>query len=226
MTAHYQDFIQNHNVVVPANVPAQKFGVYRSLFKRSADIFLVILSLPASVPLILLLAFLVAIDGGQPFYAQDRVGRGGRIFKFWKLRTMVPNAKAHLAEYLSTNAEAREEWELNQKLRNDPRITPIGRFLRKTSLDELPQLWNVLIGDMSLVGPRPMMPEQQRLYPGGAYYALRPGITGLWQVSDRNDCSFSQRADFDAEYYARLSLGMDIKILISTVAVVLNATGC
>ncbi len=139
---------------------------------------------------------------------------------------MVSDADARLAEYLANDPQAKAEWDHAQKLKNDPRITRIGSFLRKTSLDELPQLWNVLKGDMSLVGPRPMMPRQQVLYPGTAYYALRPGITGTWQISDRNQCSFAARAEFDADYEQSLSFARDLHILLSTVGVVLRGTGC
>src|SRR5690606_30267059 len=126
---------------------------------------------------------------------------------------------------LATNPEAKAEWELTQKLKNDPRITRFGHFLRKTSLDELPQLWNVLRGDMSIVGPRPMMLEQAQLYPGADYYHLRLGVTGLWQISDRNNSTFAARATFDARYAAELSLKGDISIIARTVGVVLRCTG-
>jgi lipopolysaccharide/colanic/teichoic acid biosynthesis glycosyltransferase len=144
----------------------------------------------------------------------------------WKLRSMVANADQLLSVYLAENPDARIEWDHSQKLRYDPRITRVGRIIRKTSLDELPQLWNVLRGDMSLVGPRPMMVDQQELYPGTAYYALRPGITGFWQVSVRNESSFSERAHFDADYLGRMSFVTDLKVLARTVSVVLNGTGC
>jgi len=131
-----------------------------------------------------------------------------------------------LLEYhLRKDPEARREWDEAQKLKRDPRITRIGRFLRKSSLDELPQLWNVLKGDMSLVGPRPMMVDQEALYPGRAYFELRPGITGPWQVSDRNESSFADRARFDNQYLDSLSLSVDLTILFRTVAVVLRCTG-
>jgi lipopolysaccharide/colanic/teichoic acid biosynthesis glycosyltransferase len=142
-----------------------------------------------------------------------------------KLRTMVPDADRQLEAYLSRDAEARLEWNSTQKLKSDPRITWLGRFLRKTSLDELPQLWNVLVGDMSLVGPRPMMPSQRPLYHGLAYYNLRPGITGIWQVSDRNESAFSKRAEFDTEYEETMSFRNDLWLLWSTVWVVLRGSG-
>jgi len=200
-------------------------GLYRDLFKRLFEGAVVIVVLPIAVPIIFVLALLAGRDGHNPFYLSDRVGRGGKNFRMFKLRTMVPNAEELLEAHLATNADAREEWESTQKLKDDPRITSIGRFLRKSSLDELPQLWNVMVGNMSLVGPRPMLPSQRALYPGLAYYALRPGITGLWQVSDRNDVEFARRADFDREYYVQMSFFMDIRLMVKTVAVVIRGTG-
>jgi len=173
----------------------------------------------------LLMAIPVMFDGAGPFYSQLRVGRDGKVFKLWKIRTMILDADAKLEDYLDSNAEARAEWERTQKLGNDPRITRVGGFLRKSSLDELPQLWNVLAGDMSLVGPRPMMLDQRVLYPGTAYYALRPGLTGPWQVSDRNRCSFADRAVFDTEYCENLSFGLDLSLIRKTFGVVLRCTG-
>ena len=142
--------------------------IYRKTGKRAIDVIFVVLSLPIVLPLIALLALVVALDGSNPFYTQNRVGRNGRVFRIYKLRTMIPNAKARLEDYLSQNSAARSEWETNQKLRNDPRVTSLGRFLRNSSLDELPQLINVLKGDMSLIGPRPVMIEQMQIYPGRA----------------------------------------------------------
>ncbi len=204
---------------------ASRSGLYRNFFKRFLDVVAVLLSGVIVLPIILILAVLVALDGSSPFYWNDRVGRGGRTFRMLKLRTMVPDADKLLEDYLSRNPEARLEWNGTQKLKRDPRITPVGRFLRKTSLDELPQLWNVLIGDMSLVGPRPMMPNQRALYSGVAYYALRPGITGPWQVSVRNESEFKQRVEFDTRYHEDLSFPTDIKLLVATVRVVLRGTG-
>ncbi len=203
--------------------PAQQ--IYRTVFKRVLDVTLVLLMLPFVLPLVVLLAFLISRDGGSPFYTQKRVGFGGRVFTLWKLRTMVPDADAKLGRYLAENDDARHQWDAYQKLTHDPRITTLGRLLRISSLDELPQLWNVLMGDMSLVGPRPMMPEQLPLYPGTAYFALRPGLTGMWQVSDRNASTFAQRAEFDATYYGKLSFVADIKLLVATIGVVLRCTG-
>jgi lipopolysaccharide/colanic/teichoic acid biosynthesis glycosyltransferase len=199
--------------------------LYRSYFKRLLDVVAVLALSVIALPLVALLAAVVALGGGTPFYKQARVGRGGRVFMMYKLRTMVPDADRILQDRLNASPELRAEWETTQKLKNDPRITPFGRMLRKTSLDELPQLYNVLIGNMSLVGPRPMMESQVALYPGSAYYRLRPGVTGFWQVADRNECDFADRSDFDEAYDRELSLGTDLRVLASTVGVVLRGTG-
>lgn len=201
-------------------------GLYQTIFKRLLDTALIVVAAPIIVLTVAILAFVVSLDGGNPFYFQDRVGRGGRIFRMWKLRSMVVDADQKLAAHLESDAAAQQEWNSTQKLRDDPRITRFGRVLRKCSLDELPQLYNVLIGDMSLVGPRPMLPEQRVLYPGTAYYRLRPGITGPWQVSVRNESTFAARAQFDQDYVGNLSLSTDLMLLTRTVAVVFHATGC
>lgn len=200
-------------------------GPYRRLFKRLLDVTAILMAVPVVVPVVAVAAVLVARDGGSPFYTQMRVGRGGRRFKMWKLRSMVCDADARMEAYLESDPAARQEWDSTQKLKADPRITRFGKFLRKSSLDELPQLWNVLIGDMSLVGPRPMMVNQQGLYPGTAYYALRPGITGYWQTAGRNRTTFEARAEYDDAYEAELSLVTDVKVLAATVGVVVHGTG-
>lgn len=200
-------------------------GFYAGPGKRVLDCTLVLLSLPVVLPLIGIFALLVALDGGSPFYWQKRIGRGGREFSILKLRTMGLDAEEALENYLQVNPKARQEWDIKQKLSRDPRITKVGRVLRKTSLDELPQLWNVLKGEMSLVGPRPMMVDQKDLYPGELYYELRPGITGLWQVSDRNYTSFADRASYDNKYYWGISLRLDVALLLRTIGVVLRGTG-
>jgi lipopolysaccharide/colanic/teichoic acid biosynthesis glycosyltransferase len=226
MTVHFNSISVPQAPALPKTEEGRKAkGLYRNLLKRSLDILLILITLPLTLPLVAVMALLVMRDGSSPFYWQDRVGRGGRIFRLMKIRTMVPDAKGMLDAHLAADADAREEWETTQKLKSDPRITRVGVLLRKTSLDELPQLWNVLKGDMSLVGPRPMMPEQRRLYPGSAYYALRPGITGPWQVSDRNEGTFAGRAKFDADYYKNLSFATDLSILLRTFAVVVRGTG-
>lgn len=199
--------------------------IYRVYLKRFLDIVLVLLAAVPTVMLLCVLCLIIMRDGASPFYRQQRVGRHGRSFQMWKLRSMVPNAERLLEAYLADNPAAREEWDRRQKLGHDPRITRIGRVIRATSLDELPQLWNVLRGDMSLVGPRPMMMCQTSIYPGTAYYALRPGITGYWQTSVRNESSFVQRADFDTQYLRDLSVGTDLALLARTIRVVVRGTG-
>lgn len=225
-TANVTDKAPSKPLVSPAKTPNHPAnGFYRSYAKRAFDITLILLALPAVAPVIALLALFVALGGGKPFYTQQRVGVNGVSYRIWKLRTMVPNADEVLEEYLAQNPAMRAEWDSKQKLINDPRITKFGNILRKCSLDELPQLWNVLRGDMSLVGPRPMMVSQKEMYPGTDYYALRPGITGLWQISDRNDTTFAARAKYDSAYNSDLSLKTDVKILFGTVRVVVNGTG-
>ena len=211
--------------------PARHAGrtAYGLAGKRVLDLVLVLLMAPIAVAVIAIAASVIALSGGQPFYGHVRVGRSGRRFRCWKLRTMVPNADAALAQVLATDHSKAREWARHQKLADDPRVTSVGRFLRRTSLDELPQLWNVLRGEMSLVGPRPFTPDQTGLYGSGlmgeAYYALRPGITGLWQVSRRNRGGFSERAEYDRRYAAGLCLGSDLAILARTFGVVVRATG-
>jgi lipopolysaccharide/colanic/teichoic acid biosynthesis glycosyltransferase len=200
-------------------------GLYRNVLKRLFDLSAVFLGSVVVVPTIAILALIVARDGSSPFYWNDRVGRYGRNFRMLKLRTMVPDAEAMLQRYLAANPDAKAEWDASQKLKNDPRITTIGRFLRKSSLDELPQLWNVVTGDMSLVGPRPMMPDQRPLYAGTAYYALRPGITGIWQVSDRNESEFAKRVEYDQMYNETVSFKTDVYLIFATFRVVFKATG-
>lgn len=206
----------------------QETKLYHSFGKRAFDIAMAILVLPILAPVILVLWALVRRDGGPGFYSQTRVGKDGRKFRFWKLRTMVMDAEAVLKKMCDENPELAKEWHENQKLENDPRITRLGRFLRATSLDELPQLWNIILGDMSFVGPRPFMPDQASLYNaagGRAYYTVRPGITGPWQVLGRGTTSFVERVKFDALYCRDLSLLNDMAFIWRTVGVVLRRTG-
>lgn len=204
---------------------ASRTGVYRNGLKRALESFLIVAAAPVILPFILLMAFFVALDGHNPFFAQKRVGRDGRVFRIWKLRTMIIDAEDKLKAHLDSDPEARAQWERTQKLKRDPRVTPVGRFLRKTSMDELPQLFNVLNGSMSLVGPRPMMLDQVPLYQGEAYYRLRPGITGLWQISARNEAEFTARVRYDEAYDRTMSCMNDLGILAQTVTVVLRGTG-
>ena len=204
---------------------ATRSDIYQQLGKRAFDVLFVLAISPMLVSVTFLMALLVSLDGAVPFYGQYRVGRNGRTFRMWKLRTMIPNADQVLEDHLASDPAARAEWEKTQKLKRDPRITWIGRFLRKTSLDEVPQFFNVLAGDMSVVGPRPMMVCQRELYPGLSYFRLRPGITGYWQISDRNTCSFSNRACFDDRYAQEASFETDLRVVTRTISVVLRGTG-
>lgn len=211
---------------VPLVEVTHRSGAYRAGFKRVLDLTLVVASLPFVLPVLALIALIIRASGLSPFYRQERIGKDGRRFQMIKFRTMVDGAEHALHRYLARNPEARVEWLTKQKLSQDPRITRLGRALRRTSLDELPQIFNVLKGDMSLVGPRPMMPAQQALYPGQSYYELRPGITGSWQVSSRNECEFAARATYDDAYAREMSLAADARILAQTVGAVLRGTGC
>lgn len=200
-------------------------GIYRNFGKRLMDLVICILSLPLVAPVIMILATIIAMTGRTPFFSQTRIGQHGRPFRIWKLRTMVHDSDQVIEKYFQGNLDAQEEWRTTQKLKYDPRITAFGSFLRKTSLDELPQIWNVLRADMSLVGPRPIMVNQKHFYPGTDYYNLRPGISGNWQVSMRNESTFVDRAAYDRRYNLTLSLREDMRILKDTVHVVLRATG-
>lgn len=225
MTIGFPEHAQKAKIVpATAIVPDRRRpGLYHSWLKRPLDIILVLASAPFT--LTLLLCLMILQGSPRPLYSQMRVGRDGRAFRIWKLRTMVRDADKRLAEYLRSDPEAMREWMRTQKLKHDPRITRIGRILRKSSLDELPQIWNVLRGEMSLVGPRPMMCSQKSLYPGQAYFRMRPGITGSWQISDRNEAEFTGRAAFDTRYESEVSLLTDLRILARTIAVVLRGTG-
>ena len=202
--------------------------VYARWGKRCFDIVGALLILPSALPLLLILLTLVALDGGKPIFSHRRVGKDGRMFRCFKIRTMVLGGEARLAEILGKAPEAAAEWARDFKLRKDPRITRLGRFIRASSLDELPQLWNVLLGDMSLVGPRPVTEVEIPLYGchADAYRSVRPGMTGAWQVSGRNGLSFAERVELDRAYVARLSFVEDLKILLRTVPAVLRVTGC
>ncbi len=203
-------------------------GDARIAATRALDVFIAVLVILFTLPLLAAIALAIrAQDGGPALFAQERVGRNGRRFRCLKFRSMVLNAEARLTEVLKSDAAARAEWGRDHKLRNDPRITGIGDFLRRSSLDELPQLFNVLRGDMSIVGPRPIvMAEIPRYGRHFEYYcAVRPGITGLWQVSGRNDISYRRRVAMDTVYARHKSLGWDLKLLILTIPAVLFANG-
>jgi exopolysaccharide production protein ExoY len=200
----------------------------RPIIKRGLDIVGALLGLAIAAPSMVLIAFVIALDGGPVFYSDVRIGRNKRLFKCHKFRTMVVDADHRLAELLQLNSGARQEWEQTFKLRRDPRITPIGRLLRKTSLDELPQLFNVLTGTMSLVGPRPVWEAQlfQHYGPHAPdYLVVRPGLTGPWQVSGRSDTGPGQRVALDVGYVRNQSIRTDLLILCKTVPAVLSCRG-
>ncbi len=178
-------------------------------------------------PILIMLTFLVSKDGGCAIYGHERIGRNGVKFKCLKFRSMITNSQEVLQHLLETNVEARIEWDKDFKLKNDPRVTRVGQFIRKTSLDELPQLFNVLKGEMSLVGPRPVIEKELERYAGDVDYYLmaKPGMTGLWQVSGRNDVDYDTRVYFDAWYVKNWSLWNDIAILFKTINVVLKRDG-
>ncbi|MBT8476618.1 MAG: sugar transferase [Alphaproteobacteria bacterium] len=228
MTVHFESIDQSGEVDVatPTFSEPVRTGWYTGIGKRVFDLALILIALPIVVPVMAVIALALIADGQKPFFFQKRVGRDGREFTILKFRTMVLDADERLQQYLDGNEAALCEWRDHQKLKEDPRVTRLGRALRKTSLDELPQLWNVIKGEMSLVGPRPMMPHQRRLYPGSAYYAMLPGITGPWQVSARNESEFRARAQFDTRYGQSVSLLTDIGLLFRTITVVFRGTGC
>lgn len=179
------------------------------------------------MPVILVCSLWLKSSGGTVLFTQPRVGKGGKSFNIYKFRTMVPNASQVLQELLASDEMLRKEWQREHKLKNDPRVTSIGRFLRRTSLDELPQLWNVLKGDMSLVGPRPVEAFEMLKYGVHAryYYAQKPGLTGLWQISGRSDVTYEQRIAMDTYYSRKAGWWFDVWIVLKTVRVVLRRSG-
>lgn len=201
---------------------------YDRVLKRGVDLAFCLMVLPFFVPIVLLLAVVVRRDGGPVFFGHERVGRNGIPFKCLKIRSMVPDAKARLEALLEADPEAAVQWKAERKLDNDPRITPFGHFLRKSSLDELPQLLNILRGEMSLVGPRPVPQDELDENYGvqkRVYQAMRPGLTGLWQVSGRNDVSYAERVQMDVDYFKTMSLRRDLSILLRTALAVVKRTG-
>jgi exopolysaccharide production protein ExoY len=198
------------------------------LVKRFSDVVIAASALALFAPLMVVLAVLVKLfSPGPVFYGHARIGFGGRSFKCYKFRSMVTNGDEVLKDLLARDPAAREEWYASRKLRNDPRVTPIGSFLRKTSLDELPQLLNVLRGDMSIVGPRPIVAAELAYYAGHVadYMSVRPGLTGLWQISGRSDTSYEERVSLDVDYVRNWSALRDLRIMVLTVPAVLAQRG-
>jgi lipopolysaccharide/colanic/teichoic acid biosynthesis glycosyltransferase len=202
-------------------------ALYRRLGKRLLDLAIALMILPLVLPVIGVLWLVVTRDGGSGFFGHKRVGRNGKVFRCWKLRTMVVDAEQRLREHLANDPAAAEEWARDHKLTHDPRITRLGAFMRKTSLDELPQIWNVIRGDMSFVGPRPIVRVELHKYGmyRPVYLSMTPGITGLWQVSGRNDVSYSERVQLDLAYSKSLSLFTDVRLIVMTGLSVIAATG-
>ncbi|WP_413502565.1 undecaprenyl-phosphate galactose phosphotransferase WbaP [Serratia proteamaculans] len=219
-------FIFSHEVMIlrVSNSLAKRTSRF---LKRSFDIAGSVSIILLLSPILAILAYLVSKDGGKAIYGHERVGRDGNKFKCLKFRSMVMNSQEVLKHLLENDPEARSEWDKDFKLKNDPRITRVGKFIRKTSLDELPQLFNVLKGEMSLVGPRPVIEKELERYAGDVDYYLmaKPGMTGLWQVSGRNDVDYDTRVYFDAWYVKNWSLWNDIAILFKTINVVLKRDG-
>ncbi len=220
--------------------PSYFFGYNIILFKRSNRLNLVNKLLKNVIdrtgaffgilvlsPIFLYVAYKVKQDGGDIFFGHTRIGKGGKSFKCWKFRSMITNSQEVLDALLASDPDARAEWDRDFKLKNDPRITKIGAFIRKTSIDELPQLFNVLMGEMSLVGPRPIVKDEIKYYGDliNDYYLVNPGITGLWQVSGRNDITYDQRVYLDRWYVRHWSLWTDMVIIIKTIFVVSNKNG-
>jgi Undecaprenyl-phosphate galactose phosphotransferase WbaP len=197
-------------------------------YKRVFDFFVAAIAILLLAPLIALFALLVKLqDGGKAFYGQTRYGRNGKTFRCYKIRSMSQDANDRLKLLLSTHPELKREWLATQKLKNDPRITPLGHFLRKTSIDELPQLWNVLCGDMSIVGPRPIVKEEIQKYGDNYrfYTSVRPGLTGLWQIEGRAETTYQERVEMDVEYAQTRSFFMDVLIMLKTIPAVLFSRG-
>ena len=196
--------------------------------KRFVDVVIASSALILLSPLLLIVAIIVKFsDGGAVFYSHPRIGLGGTPFKCLKFRTMKPNAGAQLAQLLKADPEAKIEWEATRKLKSDPRITVVGGILRESSIDELPQLINVVRGEMSIVGPRPVTADELPLYGEyvSSYMAGRPGLTGHWQISGRNDVSYQQRVSLDVQYLQNWSLAWDFLIMAKTVPVLFTHRG-
>ena len=212
----------------PARPPMRKHVEPDFRLGRLMDLAVACAALILVTPLMLIVALAIKLTSSGPvFYAQERIGLGGRSFPCLKFRTMRSDADGVLARVLATNSEMRAEWAKDQKLRSDPRVTWIGRLLRKSSLDELPQIFNVLWGDMSIVGPRPIVATEMVRYQRHivSYCAVRPGITGLWQISGRNHTTYRRRVACDVTYVRNKSAANDLRIMAMTVPVVLLARG-
>lgn len=214
--------------IVSSNMSEQDRSVPKSPFTRILDITLILLAMPYILLFFVVISIMIVLDSrGGVIYKQTRIGKGGREFKAYKFRTMVLNADQVLQEYLDKSPELKAEWLATHKLKQDPRVTRVGAILRKASLDEMPQFWNILIGEMSLIGPRPIVEAEIEKYGRcfELYKQARPGLTGLWQVSGRSDTSYKRRVELDEYYLLNRSLKLDILIILKTVLVVLSRKG-
>lgn len=213
---------------LPVRVTRAEYNSARIVVKRGIDLAAGVVLLLLLAPLMLLIAALIrAGDGGPAIFKQARIGRSGKSFRCWKFRTMATNADDALQQLLASDPVAAQEWAESQKLTHDPRITPVGAFLRRSSLDELPQLFNIIAGEMSFVGPRPIVAAERERY-GEAFthcFSVPPGLTGLWQISGRSDCSYATRVSLDSQYASEWHLLLDAKILVKTVPAVLMQRG-
>lgn len=205
------------------------FEIKHKPVKRLFDIVFSLLVLVFGSPLFLLIALAIKLfSKGEVFYTHERIGRGGRPFLCYKFRTMYANAEEQQRTLLANDQKLREEWASTRKLKNDPRVTPWGAFLRKTSLDEIPQFWNVLKGDLSVVGPRPVVYEEIVQYFGvkaGKILSFRPGITCIWQVSGRSDIDYSKRIELDEKYIDNYSILLDLALIVKTVPSMIFSRG-
>lgn len=221
----------HHQSNMPRVINSQavpSFSGDQGLISRAIDILIASLALLFFLPLFVLIALAIKVlDPGPVFFGHRRIGKDGRAFLCWKFRTMVVDAEARLEAVLSADPRAAREWAETQKITNDPRVTAFGSFLRRSSLDELPQLFNVLKGEMSIVGPRPIVEAEAERY--GQHFALyclvRPGLTGLWQISGRSDVRYFERVLLDARYISSKSVLRDLRIIVLTVPSVLGARG-
>jgi exopolysaccharide production protein ExoY len=217
------------NVPFTARDPEQPLvgdlSPFGGVAKRCLDLAISFLLLPLVAFVGFPIACLVALNGGNPIYGHTRVGWNGRLFCCYKFRTMNAEAEHELQSILEQDEVARLQWLDRFKLENDPRVTPLGRWLRRTYLDEIPQVWNVLRGDMSWVGPRPIVPAEMRKYEAfpSAYLACRPGVSGLWQIKRRSDTTYMQRVDFDVQYARKWSAARDLMIMLLTIPRILFA---
>lgn len=222
-----QDFIEAVLAEGSYSASPRTTEFYRHYLKRGFDFVSSLIILTLILPVLLVIGVIASLDGAAPIFAHERIGLNGRRFKCLKFRTMRPDADSVLKALLNSDPCAAAEWKMNHKLANDPRITVVGRWLRRTSLDELPQLVNVLRGDMSLVGPRPVTLEETGRYKAHLpkYLALRPGLTGMWQVYGRGIVEYEERVEMDANYFKKLNFAGDLRLLLLTCNVVLQRRG-